>query len=292
MRLLLLFSLFNLCLGHYKWKDTSLFFGWYGYNPDVMEGWTNLGYSLNLTLLVNNANKGINQLYELNDMYIDTPNGLILSENWTEVITDEIIEMYNNRTIIGFFMGDELMWDGLSYNNLTLTAEYVRFLFPNAFIWENEGANVFKCNKTYGKCINGHNRIVNITDGIPPGLSVISVDMYHMNHPDSKFVSVVKQFYQTWIYPKLHNHQRAFTVPGSFASNFNPTCNFNCYDRMCAEDAMNYYSWALEDPLITGMVPWTWYNCTTCQKFEDEIGTKYMNITKTTWNIIGDLIVN
>ena len=67
MRLLLLFSLFNLCLGHYKWKDTSLFFGWYGYNPDVMEGWTNLGYSLNLTLLVNNANKGINQLYVICD---------------------------------------------------------------------------------------------------------------------------------------------------------------------------------------------------------------------------------
>ena len=137
MRLLLLFSLFNLCLGHYKWKDaSSLFYGWYGYEPDVMEGWTNLGYSSNLTLLVNNANKGINQLYELNDMYTDTPNGFILSENWTKVITDEIIEMYNNRTIIGFFMGDELMWDGLSYMFIKYFCHII-IEFPSTFHGRN-----------------------------------------------------------------------------------------------------------------------------------------------------------
>ena len=34
----------------------ELFFGWYGYDPKNMVGWTNIAHSNNMSLLVNNLN--------------------------------------------------------------------------------------------------------------------------------------------------------------------------------------------------------------------------------------------
>lgn len=293
--IVLFFLLFNqTALSLNNKREKPYFFGWYGYDPNNMVGWTNIAHSNNKTLLINNANRGIHQLYELSYLYVSSFNRLLLHPDWKQM-TDKnhttVLELFKNKTIIGFFMGDELMWNGLPYSNLTHASNYFRKLYPFSFIWENEAVDVLKCNKTYGTCHDVHNNIIHIKNGIPPALSAISIDMYHMS-TNNGFVSQVRQFYKQWIYPKLHSHQKVFVVPGSYASNFNSLCNFTCYDIMCAVDAINFYTWSLFDKNVIGIVPWNWFGCDTCEKYKDEIGTINMNITKKVWKIIGNIIVN
>jgi len=272
----------------------SLYLGWYGYDLNNMVGWTNIAHSNNISLLIENSNNGINQLFEITELYTNNFDGLILKSSWKNMINDNIKlfnNLFYNKTIFGFFMGDELMWNGLPYSNLTSASNYLRKIYPDSFIWENEAAYALKCNETYSRCFDKNNNTIKITNGIPPGLTAISTDIYHMT-PDSNFVSYVKDFYNKWIYPKLHNNQKVFTVPGSFASNYNSKCDYDCYDTMCAWDALQYYNWALEDDLVIGINPWNWFNCSGCIKYKDEIGTSYMDITKKIWKTIGELILN
>ena len=278
---------------HSVWGK-NLFFGWYGYDPIHMNGWTNIAHTNNMSVLIENAHNGVNQLYEVTELYTSQFNSLLLQPTWKHMINTNISlfkQLLLNRTISGFFMGDELMWNGLPYSNLTHASNYLRRHFPTSFIWENEAAYAIRCNTTYGRCFDKNNKTIHITDGIPPALSAISTDMYHMT-PYNNFVNTVKDFYKQWIYPKLHKGQKVFTIPGAFGSNVNSNCDYDCYDTMCAIDAVQYYNWALEDHLVIGMNPWNWFNCTGCVRFKDEIGALYMNITKNIWKNIGETIIN
>ena len=259
-----------------------------------MKGWTNIAHTNNISMILNNIHNGINQLFEVSELYTTNFNGLILQPSWKNIIKKNIPlfnTLFEKNAISGFFMGDELMWNGLSYKNLTAASNFLRKLYPDTFIWENEAVYALRCNVTYGRCFDKNNKTIHITNGIPPALSAISTDMYHMI-PYNNYVNYVKEFYKEWIYPKLHRGQKVFTVPGAFGSNYNSACDYNCYDTMCAIDAVQYYNWALEDSLVIGINPWNWFNCSACTKYKDEIGTLYMDVTKKIWKNIGKLIVN
>eukprot|EP00045_Choanoeca_perplexa_P006221 m.52719 g.52719 ORF g.52719 m.52719 type:complete len:183 (-) comp13521_c0_seq11:13-561(-) len=123
---------------------------------------------------------------------------------------------------------------------------------------------------------------------VPLSLSWLSIDAYHMSGPDNTFVSrVVQGFYNAHLFPKLASNQSAMLVPGSFSSDYNPSCNHSCYDEMCALDATNFYSWAKNDSRVVGMAPWHWGDCSGCDSFKDEIGTARTVKTKAMWAHIG-----
>jgi hypothetical protein len=67
-------------------------------------------------------------------------------------------------------------------------------------------------------------------------------------------------------------------------------CNLECYDQMCAVDALNFFQWTqkvrcsqyliacvcgrladIQEPRIVAVAPWNWLGCPTCQKYLDEV---------------------
>lgn len=104
-----------------------------------------------------------------------TPTGYILPGNylqiWAQVKT--IAEpLYANQTIIGFFLGDELVWNGLNMTAYYSYANLVRADFPDAIIWSNEATPPMES----GVDFYGHH----LNYSVPPVLSWISVDLYHI----------------------------------------------------------------------------------------------------------------
>lgn len=105
--------------------------------------------------------------------------------------------MINAGYVVGFFLGDELVWNGLNISSLYIYSNAVRSSFPNRSIltWYNEAA---------GPISIGFDKFARFQNySIPESLSIISVDIYHMDGKDTVFVKTVRDFYEEFIYPKM-----------------------------------------------------------------------------------------
>ena len=116
--------------------------------------------------------------------------------------------------------------------------------------------------------------------------------MYHFNGVENGFADTVESWYESYVFPKMNtSYQYGLYVPGSFASAYNTVCNETCYDQFCAIDATNFYNLAKNDSRIIGLAVWHWLYMPNCIPAHDEIGTKYLNISKQTWKQIGKEII-
>ena len=171
-------------------------------------------------------------------------------------------ELLANKSIVGFNLGDELVWNCLPPGELRMGVDLIRKSFSRgkAIIWYNEATPVLsdgisQCNRTAAQPMQPYT--------IPDGLDWFSIDMYHTNGPERGWVgSHVRKFYTQFIYPNLTANQRVLLVPGAFGSHVNLyknktyVCDNHCYDVMCALDAAEYYSWAKEDPRVVAIAPY------------------------------------
>jgi hypothetical protein len=191
------------------------------------------------------------------------------ASSWAAVAT-VASELLANKSIIGFNLGDELVWNCLPPDQLRAGVDLIRKSFPRgeAIIWYNEAIPVLtdgisQCNRTSAHPMQPYT--------IPDGLDWFSIDMYHTDGPEPGWVaSHVRRFYEQQIYPNLTSHQKALVVPGAFGSNVNRfpngtyVCNNNCYDEMCALDAAEFYAWAKDDPRVVAIAPWNYNGCADC----------------------------
>lgn len=294
----------------------QLYFGFYDGIDLSAEG--NLAYSnLNLAstpdiaIAVNAAAKANNQppvqaLLSVRDLFFGSVNGSFglhpdYQTRWTAQIPLYNTLLHNN-TIMGFNMGDELVWNCLKPADLETAIDQVRNSYPvgQAIIWYNEAAMI---QDPHDSCGNKHPDYQ-----IPKNLDWFSVDIYHMDGEVDGWVNeYVQKYYQTWIYPNLTSIQHALLVPGSFGSNVNHypngtyICNNSCYDIMCTHDAHDFYSWAQSDPRVAAICPWNWNGCPSCNgsRFTpphtccmDEIGTKDQPLLRGAWSQIGSQIIH
>ena len=204
--------------------------------------------------------------------------------------------------LLGFNLGDELVWNCLAPANLTVAAEAVRATFPRgtAILWYTEAtppiaSDVDSC---------GHTAL---GFSIPAALDWFSTDIYHMDGLVQGWVAAqVRSFFTEKIYPRLTPAQRVMLVPGSFGSDVNHypngtyICDRNCYDTFCAHDAADFYSWASGDPLVVAIMPWNWQGCPACNGSRwtppntccmDELGTRVQPLTTAAWAGIGAEII-
>jgi hypothetical protein len=299
-------AIISLVLVVFAWPSHGLnkFMGFYSVNnPQDMQGWANSFYSTSVEQLVEGKTKyGLDQqLLFLPQFLTSTANGLRLVPQWKSILSSGKAlwtELLLNGTIVGFFLGDELMWNNLPYVELTEWSTALRDAFPSAFIWENEAYPVYSCDPSappptscpvkFGPCCSYQQVPINATNGIPPGLNVTSVDIYRWNPKDGSIIAKVQGYYKAYLEPRLHPGQRLFVVPGADSSTHNSQCSPSCYDAMCASDAENFASWIAHSPVIVGAMPWSWESCgTDCIPSLDEIGCKHMNRTKEAWAAAG-----
>jgi hypothetical protein len=120
----------------------------YGCWPSEQAGHTNLCISKNKTVLVEASGYGTKGMIEVTWLFfrnaIAPRKGLMLRDDyaaaWAEgwSTAGGIEELSKNGTIMGVFLGDELLGAGVNVTELTLAAETVKRSWPNAVVYWNE----------------------------------------------------------------------------------------------------------------------------------------------------------
>ena len=125
---------------------------------------------------------------------------------------------------------------------------------------------------------------------VPGEITWFSVDTYHIR-PWGAYATSVRNFYENYVYPKLHEHQAVLVIPGAFGSRLHKRCSLACYDSFCSKDAWEFFDWAWEDDRVIGLAPYHWNTCPHCRQTRNEVGAKYLNKTRLAWEEIGRKII-
>jgi hypothetical protein len=185
--------------------------------------------------------------------------------------------------VVGIFLGDEPGSNGVPFANISTVANFVKAKIAHtaAFVYINEASQAFS-SSTY----KAHPDFQGHYTSLPVGLDIISLDGYCMGDvgdpvcPLAEEAPMMRNFYQTLIYPLLHPHQTVAVVPGFFGNctavstsqcaGSGNDCYANAstgYRWVCPlQDEANvaklhgYLDWIRDDPLITMMNPWHYYN--------------------------------
>jgi hypothetical protein len=216
---------------------------------------------------------------------------LTLDPNWRaqwEGTVPVARELLSNGTLLGFFLGDELVDKCVRFDWIALMASTVKGEFPHAITWLNEGVPMLTRPKSCAAAPGG--KYVVSRD-----VSWFSVDLYHpLAHiaPQPGWVEAqVQPLYQQYVYPLLNfSHQRAAFVPGSFSSTVNTECDAACYRKMVEIDATAYFRLAAAEPeRVAAIVPWHWDGCETnpdCLVHLDEVGTVDLPTVAAVWRAL------
>lgn len=191
--------------------------------------------------------------------------------------------MLANGTLKGFFMGDELIWGGVTTPVLTKAVQLVRRAYPNATIWENDSWCMPILNTdSWGNPV--------YFDRVPQGLSWWSIDYY----PDvlgTTFANI-SAFYDAYVFPKVTPDQRLLYVPPSYSARTAEARQRYCGADDCegvmiqwGTDAVN---WAALHPNVIGFAPWHWR---TLPSVEYEPGLSGLPKTKAFYLALGKAIV-
>eukprot|EP01062_Namystynia_karyoxenos_P023764 TRINITY_DN19209_c0_g1_i1.p1 TRINITY_DN19209_c0_g1~~TRINITY_DN19209_c0_g1_i1.p1 ORF type:complete len:311 (+),score=70.04 TRINITY_DN19209_c0_g1_i1:96-1028(+) len=284
---------------------------WFGYYDDdltVTHSYSNLHQAGSAKDAVAARALGQSSLLSVRSTFFHSVDGeLRLRADYKDAWAAEVPiaqELLHNGTIIGFNLGDELVWNCLPPDQLRTASDAVRASFPrgSGIIWYNEASGPASSGRT------GHGCNQSTVDfSIPASLDWFSVDIYHMDGIVQGWVDAyVKRFYDQYIFPHLSKEQSVMLVPGSFGSNVNHypngtyVCNQSCYDTMCAHDAGDFYDWAKTDGRVAAIMPWNWGGCAGCNGSRwtpphtccmDEIGTKDQPKARAAWAAIGAQIV-
>eukprot|EP01065_Artemidia_motanka_P010769 TRINITY_DN15769_c0_g1_i1.p1 TRINITY_DN15769_c0_g1~~TRINITY_DN15769_c0_g1_i1.p1 ORF type:complete len:302 (+),score=98.73 TRINITY_DN15769_c0_g1_i1:56-961(+) len=286
--------------------DALKYFGFYSDDLEVTSPFTNLHQAATAADAVKAKAAGQVSLLSVYSTFLTRGSpGLELRSDYEArwaAFAKDATPLLSNSTIIGFNLGDELVWNCLEPSQLVTMSDTVRGTFPrgSAVIWYNEAtgpllSGVDICGKKHSDY------------RIPASLDWYSIDTYHMDGPVKGWVDAhVRGLYRQHIYPKLGESQQVMLVPGSFGSDVNHypngtyVCNRTCYDVMCAEDAGDFYAWAKEDPKVVAVMPWEWKGCPTCNGSRwtpphtccmDEIGTVDQPRARHAWTEIGKEII-
>jgi hypothetical protein len=158
-----------------------------------------------------------------NALFTTVPNRMILKPDYVaelQALMAAAAPLRASGAVLGFNLGDELVWNCLAQSNLSVAAEAVRALCPRGekgcTLWYNEAA-VFRTGQFKDSCGNQNGQF-----SVPAALDWFSVDIYHMDGLVEGWVnSSVRLHYDNYIFPLLSAAQKAVLVPGSFGSDVN-----------------------------------------------------------------------
>lgn len=279
------------------------YFGYYSAILSETAAYSSIYQADTLADAVQASAKGLPSLLLVYDAFFTTaPKRKVLYPDWParwQSLAAQAAPFLQNGTLLGFNLGDELVWNCLAPANLTIVANAVRASFPlgTAIIWYNEATRPLSTSPQ-DRC--GHT----VPDySVPTALDWFSTDIYHMNGPVVGWTAAwVQPFYEQRIFPRLAAHQRVVLVPGAFGSDVNHfpngtyVCNRSCYDTMCALDAEDFAAWARQDARVVGVFPWNYAGCPACNGSRwtppdtccmDELGARVQPVTRAAWQRLG-----
>ena len=223
------------------------FYSWH----TAVGNWTNVGQASDWQELVTYYNlTGRGSIFELytvfwESMKVKHPHlqGLTIRSDWRarwNHTANLISKFVEQGVIIGFMLGDELVWNNITWDQLNETSALVKATFPNCFVFYNEGGAPL-----YGDHNVNHYKIH--YPFVPFAVDYVSTDDY-----DSMYIHKnARWFYESFLYPKIKfAHQRAWVVPPVYAKY---PSNITESDDYAYLEAIAYFDWIDHDDRLHGL---------------------------------------
>jgi hypothetical protein len=140
--LLCVLSLF--AISHIVRAIGASYFGYYSADLSANAEYSNLYQAASISDAFSAKAHGQNALLLTYDTFFTSvPNRMILAPDYVarwSALVESVAPLIANETIFGFNMGDELVWNCLAPENLTIVANTIRASFPRgtAVLWYNE----------------------------------------------------------------------------------------------------------------------------------------------------------
>jgi hypothetical protein len=128
LRLMMMLSIFSAS------HALPQYFGVWGPDAPAKMNFTNLAFANTPSEAVMNTKFGIQSLMKLHGVFVNTTKWHYhlypdYAARWAAVVPTYKSLLANN-SMLGFFLGDELLWNGMSFVELTKYAKAVRTAFP------------------------------------------------------------------------------------------------------------------------------------------------------------------
>eukprot|EP01052_Picozoa_sp_SAG31_P042206 SAG31_NODE_6630_length_1944_cov_2.072629_2_plen_236_part_00 len=208
-----------------------------------------------------------------------------LKPNWEQLLDASIANVKllpgAETATVAWFLGDELMGEGIPLANLTAVARRIKQQWGfSTFVYTNGELSNFLT--TSGQPASASEPCANslrcaagrglpggcCMSEVPPEIDFLSFDFYsgplvdqhgRMRNSTSPFycpeiaaeADCVGKFLRETVYPKLHQHQRVFVVPGLFGVNADAST-----DDALVRKFSKYWELATADKRIVGLNPW------------------------------------
>ena len=173
-------------------------------------------------------------------------NDAQLDPNWQKnllAITAALKPLVDSGKIGAIQMGDELIDHGVTFENYTAVANVLRHeLGSKVKIFSNDA-----CSPPGPQS----------WPTIPKALDYISCDVYNVTSGRGEADKII-DYYTKYIIPKLHPHQQALLVPGTFSceTGIGITQNQSSQTAMVLQKLEMLHQFALGQPKIGGFYPW------------------------------------
>ena len=232
-----------------------MFFGWHRQGGNF----TNVAKTSSLKLLTEwHEQTGKSGFLELQSVFFkdtDIPGakGLAIRGDWSEAWSHTLSELrplVESGAVIGVHLGDELVWNNVTWRDLDLVATQVKHDLPNLVVYYDEGGAPLwsePCrNINHLECDYPH---------VPSAIDVVSTDDYlslalpRSNHGQPE------TFYNRYLYPKMLSHQKAMVIPPvsnlSLCQNHSQTVHD--LDTCVLDETKRYLRWIEHDARIVGL---------------------------------------
>ncbi len=213
----------------------------------------------------------------------------------------QLAPLLTNGSLLGFFLGDELLWNGLSFNQLQVYARTMRAIFgPRAILYENEAwSSLLPTMKGAGQYVGtlGATPDAQLLLHVPVELNWFSVDLY----PDFFSPGGLVSTYHAFIRPKMRANQSFVLVPPFYGeANATRDTVSDCDDSDCdiamtrwAEVCMEWVQgrW-VDSERIVAIMPFHWMTLwTRGTQGSRALGGKELPRARATWEELGRAVV-
>ena len=159
-----------------------------------------------------------------------------------------VAPLVHNRTVVGIFIGDEVICDGVPLSNYTAVLAHLRGAFGRSVL-------------LYGnECTHPRGLVV------PAELDLYSFDVYNAQNDDgASEVAMVRTIAEKTIFPLLAPHQKLLLVPGVYgntpvacekAGGAAAVCSLDAQAAQVVAKLEGLFAWAKTEDRIAGFNSW------------------------------------
>jgi len=272
-----------------------------------MSGFTNLAFANSGAEAIANRRLGIHSLLKLHGTFVNTTvkwHYHLLPDyaaRWA-ALAPEVAPLLSNGSLLGFFLGDELLWNGMPFAELQEYAAAVRATFAagSAVIYTNAAwPTLLPTMPGQPQALGTLGAVpdANLWQHVPTELDWFSVDVY----PNQNSISGALNTLHSWVEPKLQPHHRLVLVPpfyGDGPSVSPERVELDCDDSDCDAAMLRWANMAVRwagggasfSRRIVAITPYHWSSLNNGSGSRD-LGGKHLPRARAAWEQLGRAVV-